>query len=75
MGTFLTPLCAIFILSLAIFLIILILILTTPVDINECEFNNGGCDHYCANTVGSFVCSCYHGHQLAGNGQTCLGNL
>jgi len=27
-------------------------------DVNECEINNGGCSHFCENTIGSFVCSC-----------------
>ena len=26
------------------------------VDVNECETLNGGCDHQCNNTVGSFHC-------------------
>ncbi|CEM18121.1 unnamed protein product [Vitrella brassicaformis CCMP3155] len=33
-------------------------------DIDECETNNGGCEHTCNNTVGSFECSCDEGYQL-----------
>ncbi|XP_048581975.1 uncharacterized protein LOC116616154 [Nematostella vectensis] len=35
-------------------------------NVNECNSNNGGCDHLCNDTVGSFNCSCYQGYQLAG---------
>ena len=44
-----------------------------PVDIDECENNNGGCHHNCMNTVGSFYCTCYYGHTLDADGMTCLG--
>ena len=44
-------------------------------DVDECATNNGGCDHYCTNTIGSFVCSCYPGYTLDGDGHTCLGEL
>ena len=42
-------------------------------DNNECNINNGGCDHVCTNTPGSFQCSCRDGYRLASNGQTCTG--
>ena len=42
-------------------------------DIDECLVNNGGCAHFCTNTIGSFECSCYQGHQLAEDGFTCFG--
>ena len=44
-------------------------------DVNECTTNNGGCDHYCTNTIGSFFCSCYPGYTLDGDGRTCQGEL
>ena len=43
------------------------------VDINECNVNNGGCEHSCTNTVGSYTCSCNTGYQL--NLGHCSGNL
>ena len=38
---------------------------------NECSTNNGGCDHICINTVGSFECSCNTGYSLTADGLTC----
>lgn len=41
-------------------------------DENECEDgNNGGCDHYCLNTVGSRQCSCKTGYRLNTDGRSC----
>ena len=34
------------------------------VDINECETDNGGCEHICTNTQSSFYCSCQNGYEL-----------
>ena len=31
------------------------------VDIDECRVGNGGCQHYCNNTEGSFNCYCDDG--------------
>lgn len=42
-------------------------------DIDECQENNGGCDHHCRNTVGSFECSCQKGHKLLTDERTCQG--
>ena len=44
-------------------------------DVDECATNNGGCDHYCTNTIGNFVCSCYPGFTLDGDERTCLGEF
>ena len=44
-------------------------------DINECETSNGGCDHQCNNTVGSFNCNCRKGFFLAANRKTCIGKF
>lgn len=41
-------------------------------DINECEFENGGCNQTCSNTDGSFKCSCVSGYTLENNIQ-CIG--
>jgi hypothetical protein len=35
----------------------------TCADIDECAENNGGCDHRCVNTPGSFLCSCEAGYK------------
>ena len=42
-------------------------------DVNECEVSNGGCEHKCKNTNGSYVCQCNKGFALDGNGKTCSG--
>lgn len=48
-------------------------------DVNECSTNNGGCTspHYspvaCANTPGSFQCSCIGGYSLDTDMLTCIG--
>ena len=42
-------------------------------DINECSFDNGGCEHICTDTDGSFVCSCNEGYELDLNGANCNG--
>ncbi|XP_053389061.1 uncharacterized protein LOC128552082 [Mercenaria mercenaria] len=40
-------------------------------DTDECEVANGGCQHICHNTVGSYECSCNTGYILSDNGGTC----
>ena len=42
-------------------------------DIDECASNNGGCQHNCANSRGTFSCSCNPGFELAANGLDCNG--
>ena len=44
-------------------------------DINECQNNNGGCQHTCNNTVGSFQCSCLSGYSLNADGLQCDGKI
>ncbi|VDN98375.1 unnamed protein product, partial [Rodentolepis nana] len=39
--------------------------------INECERNNGGCQHRCINVEGSYSCDCNPGWQLGNDGRTC----
>ena len=42
------------------------------VDVNECDSSElEDCDHYCHNTIGSYVCSCYPGYILAPDGTSC----
>ncbi len=43
-------------------------------DINECNINNGDCEHTCTNTDGTFSCSCITGYELDSNGFNCSGN-
>ncbi|XP_075226178.1 sushi, von Willebrand factor type A, EGF and pentraxin domain-containing protein uif [Lycorma delicatula] len=39
-------------------------------DINECAYNNGGCDQKCINTPGNFTCGCNVGYELFLNNGT-----
>lgn len=43
-----------------------------PADVDECKFNNGGCQHTCVNTVGSYECRCNEGFFLSDNQHTCI---
>lgn len=55
------------------------LILLSFLDVNECQetigsvVSNGGCQHNCNNTIGSYICSCNKGYSLADDGKTCQG--
>ena len=42
-------------------------------DINECSTSNGGCQHTCVNTAGSYQCQCRSGYTLSSNIQSCDG--
>lgn len=42
-------------------------------DINECDKSNGGCDHKCNNTDGSFNCYCNNGFVLDSDNIGCSG--
>lgn len=42
------------------------------VDVDECKFNNGGCQHTCVNTMGSYECRCKEGFFLSDNQHTCI---
>ena len=44
-----------------------------PTDINECDVNNGGCEHICTNVIYSFECSCHLGYNLSEDGFDCNG--
>ncbi|KAM4666117.1 signal peptide, CUB and EGF-like domain-containing protein 2 isoform 6-T8 [Amazona ochrocephala] len=41
-------------------------------DTDECMYNNGGCQHVCVNTVGSYECRCKEGFFLSDNQHTCI---
>ena len=57
------------------FLNALTLLFPSPTDIDECATGNGGCDHICTNTVGSFYCTCRPGYTLQEDGFTCVGKF
>lgn len=40
-------------------------------DKDECAVNNGGCQHICKNTIGSYSCSCHNGFVLHENKHDC----
>ena len=40
-------------------------------DINECNEKSSGCQQKCANTIGSFTCSCSDGYTLEADGVNC----
>ena len=42
-------------------------------DVNECTGYNGGCEHTCINSEGSYSCSCKSGYSLNSNGRNCSG--
>ena len=42
-------------------------------DIDECAEVNGGCQHTCVNTEGSFLCDCDDGYELDSDGLGCNG--
>ena len=42
-------------------------------DIDECSEDSDGCAQNCANTVGSYTCSCNTGYNLASDGRSCTG--
>ena len=42
-------------------------------DINECDTDNGGCEHNCTNTPGSYQCQCREGYETNNNGRNCTG--
>ena len=45
------------------------------IDINECLSNNGGCNHICVNTEGSFECLCKSSYILSADNMTCAPNV
>lgn len=44
------------------------------IDRDECTTNNGGCQHICKNTIGSYQCSCNNGFILHENKHDCIGS-
>ena len=46
---------------------------TTTLDIDECQVDNGGCNQECNNNAGSYNCSCENGYELTDDNHTCIG--
>lgn len=44
-------------------------------DIDECLAENGGCDHRCQNSAGSFQCYCKRGYRLDEDRRSCVCEL
>uniref|UniRef100_A0A3Q0S2C5 EGF-like calcium-binding domain-containing protein n=1 Tax=Amphilophus citrinellus TaxID=61819 RepID=A0A3Q0S2C5_AMPCI len=44
-------------------------------DVNECEVDEGGCEGYCCNTIGSYYCKCPEGSRLGPDGKACQGKM
>ncbi|XP_070570966.1 multiple epidermal growth factor-like domains protein 6 isoform X1 [Ptychodera flava] len=44
---------------------------TCSTDVNECNHDNGGCEQTCANTDGSYYCTCGAGFTLTLDGHHC----
>jgi len=40
-------------------------------DVDECRYSNGGCEHSCLNTQGSYECLCNVGFKLAADRKRC----
>ena len=52
--------------------ILLYLLLSTS-DINECEKGLAGCEHHCRKNEGNYTCLCNEGYDLDANGYNCSG--
>ena len=44
-------------------------------DIFECCNGNGGCEHTCTNTAGSYYCTCNTGYSLNSDKHKCDGKV
>ena len=42
-------------------------------DVNECVEGTSNCSQNCANTIGSYICSCDADYRLASDGHNCNG--
>ena len=68
-----------FLLNISIYSLIIYAIVinanNSNLDVNECATSNGGCEHQCKNTNGSYICQCKKGFFLDGNAKTCSGKF
>ena len=53
--------------------LVIIAVIITSADVNECEINNGNCQQMCKNLYGRHSCSCREGFVLDSNKRTCSG--
>ena len=53
----------------------IVMVLSMVSDINECLTSNGDCAQECANTEGSFQCSCNPGYELDNDQRSCNGKV
>ncbi|OAF66753.1 Matrilin-3 [Intoshia linei] len=44
---------------------------TQCIDVNECAYKNGGCEHFCYNYAGTYSCGCQSGYELGKNKESC----
>ncbi len=44
-------------------------------EVRPCTVNNGECEHFCNDSTGQVVCSCFTGFSLDANTKTCSGEL
>ena len=42
---------------------------------NECAYENGGCQHKCINSGGSYRCECNSGYYLQADNRSCAGRV
>ena len=42
-------------------------------DIDECQYNKGGCEYKCINLHGGYRCDCPKDHRLHADGRSCIG--
>ena len=54
---------------------IIIFIVGSLVDIEECAMYTDECQQVCNNTIGSYECSCNDGYTLATDGKNCTGRI
>lgn len=54
---------------------VIIVVIITSADVNECDINNGNCQQMCKNLYGRHSCSCREGFVLDSNKRTCSGKI
>lgn len=44
-------------------------------DVDECQYNKGGCEYKCINLRGGYRCDCPKDQRLHSDGRSCIGTL